>query len=126
MIRRKKTLIITLGIMLIMNLLIIAFATSVSIVPVSYSNIGTTYTFGTSLIPDANGATVYVRTRPTTTTSAKLRIRRDGSTLAEGTFPYQTQAPYISAAMTKGKTHTVQVRAVSGRVSGQISGYYSY
>lgn len=108
-----------------MNLSIIAFATSVSIVSVSYSNIGTTYTFGTSFIPDANGATVYVRTRPTTT-SAKLRIRRDGSTLAEGTFPYQTQAQYISAAMTKGKTHTVQVRGVSGKVSGQISGYYSY
>lgn len=126
MIKKKKALVMVMGIMLIMNLSIVAFATSVSIVPVSYSNIGTTYTFGTSIIPDGNGATLYVRTRPTTTSAAKLRIRRNGSTLAEGTFPYQTQAPYISAAMTKGKAHTVQVRAVSGKVSGQISGYYSY
>lgn len=126
MIKRKKAFIIAMGIMLIMNLSIIAFATSVSINPVPYSNIGTTYTFGTAVIPNENGATLYVRTRPTTTTSAKLRIRSDGSTLAEGTFPYQTQAPYISAAMEKLKTYTVQVRAASGKVSGQISGYYSY
>lgn len=126
MIKRKKAFLISMTMVLILNFSIIDFAKSVSIVPVSYSNIGTTYTFGTAVIPDENGATLYVRTRPTTTTSAKLRIRRDGSTLAEGTFPYQTQAPYISAAMKKGKTHTVQVRAVSGKFSGQISGYYSY
>lgn len=126
MIKRKKAFLISMAMVLILNFSIIAFAKSVSIVPVSYSDIGTTYTFGTAVIPDENGATLYVRTRPTTTTSAKLRIRRDGSTLAEGTFPYQTQASYISAAMKKGKTHTVQVRAVSGKVSGQISGYYSY
>ena len=105
---------------------ICVYAAKVSITPVEYKSVGTTYVVKTSFIPDKSGGKLYVTTRPTTQTDAKLRIRNGTTTLAEGTFPYQTQAPYISASMAKSKKYDVLVRAVSGKVSGQISGYASY
>ena len=105
---------------------ICVYAAKVSITPVEYKSVGTDYVTKTSFIPDKSGGKLYVRTRPTTTTDAKLRIRHGNTTLAEGTFPYQTQGPYISTSMSAKEQYNVQVSAVSGKVSGQISGYASY
>lgn len=124
--RRKGMVTALLALVLLSGMSLSVYAATVTIAPVGYEKVGTAYVTKTWFIPDKSGGTLHVRTRPTTQTDAKLRIRLGKTTLAEGTFPYQTQGPYISATMSKDKKYDVQVRAVSGKVSGQISGYCSY
>ncbi len=125
---KTRHLIVTciLGSVLMVGLFASVKAARKNIAPVSYSSVGTRYVTVTGVMADTSGGTLYVTTRPTTTTDAKLRIVCDGVTKAEKNFPYQTASSYLSASMSKNKLYNVQVRAVSGKVSGQVSGYYTY